>query len=52
MFERIPDNYDEFEKHEAEMERTRKMRNRLAHAYEQGEREDRENDIPFNIVGF
>lgn len=44
MFKDVPDNYDAFETYEAERARVQRMRERLAHAYEEAEREDRENE--------
>lgn len=40
----VPDNHDAFEEYEAEMERTRRMRKRLAHEYGEDGREDREDE--------
>ena len=44
MYERCADNYDAFEEYEAEQERLRMMRKRLAYAFGDAEREDREDE--------
>ena len=43
-YETVPDNYDAFEELEAEQERWRRMRRRLAYAYGDCGREEEETD--------
>ena len=40
----VPDNLDAFEQYEEEQERRRRMKKRLAYAYGEAERGDRENE--------
>ncbi len=44
MYETVPDNFDAFEELEAEQERYRRMRRRLAYAYGDYDREVEETD--------
>lgn len=40
----VPDNLDAFEQYEEEQERRSRMKKRLAYAYREAEREDREDE--------
>lgn len=45
MYDSIPDNYDLFERHEAELERLHRLNKRIAAAYDAEEREDKEYEL-------
>ena len=44
VYDNIPDNYDLFERHEAELERLHRQRKRRAEAYGSVEMEDYEDE--------